>query len=61
VTPAESLNETTLRTDRNHLFHWIILYVPALFRPALLDDADSGHAESAKEMVETGDWVTLHL
>jgi 4-amino-4-deoxy-L-arabinose transferase-like glycosyltransferase len=40
---------------------WLLIYVPGLFQPALLDDADSGHAESAKEMVETGDWVTLHL
>src|ERR1044071_139137 len=39
----------------------MIVYVPALFQPALLDDADSGHAESAKEMMLTGDWVTLHL
>src|SRR5689334_13490471 len=40
---------------------WFVIYVPALFHPALLDDADSNHAESAKEMIETGDWVTLHL
>src|SRR5262245_43242872 len=40
---------------------WLIVYVPALFQPALLDDADSGHAQSAKEMIQRGDWVTLHL
>jgi 4-amino-4-deoxy-L-arabinose transferase-like glycosyltransferase len=40
---------------------WFIVYVPTLFQPPLLDDADSGHAETAKEMIERGDWVTLHL
>jgi 4-amino-4-deoxy-L-arabinose transferase-like glycosyltransferase len=40
---------------------WAATYVPALFRPALLDDADSIHAQSAKEMVQSGDWVTLHI
>src|SRR5262245_59362020 len=40
---------------------WLIVYVPALFQPALLDDADVNHAESAKEMIERGDWVTLYL
>jgi 4-amino-4-deoxy-L-arabinose transferase-like glycosyltransferase len=33
----------------------------ALAPPALLDDADSAHAEVAREMVETGDWVTLRM
>ena len=31
-----------------------------LFRPALLDDADSVHAEVAREMVVRHDWITLH-
>ena len=39
---------------------WLLVYVPGLFRPALLDDADSVHAEAAKEMLQRGDWVTLH-
>jgi len=29
--------------------------------PALLDDADSAHAEVAREMAESGDWVTLKM
>jgi 4-amino-4-deoxy-L-arabinose transferase-like glycosyltransferase len=31
-----------------------------LVRPPLLDDADSVHAEVAREMVEGHDWITLH-
>jgi 4-amino-4-deoxy-L-arabinose transferase-like glycosyltransferase len=40
---------------------WAVIYVPALFRPALLDDTDSVHAEAAREMVARGDWVTLYV
>lgn len=32
-----------------------------MFSPALLDDADSTHAEAAREMLVTGDYVTLHV
>lgn len=39
---------------------WAIIYLPTLFRPALLDDADSVHAEAAREILTRGDWVTLH-
>ncbi|HVS88623.1 MAG TPA: glycosyltransferase family 39 protein [Candidatus Acidoferrum sp.] len=39
---------------------WLAAYGSALFRPALLDDADSVHAEAAREMVLGNDWVTLH-
>ncbi len=40
---------------------WSLVYVPALFTPPLLDDADSVHAEAAKEMLQRHDWVTLHI
>jgi 4-amino-4-deoxy-L-arabinose transferase-like glycosyltransferase len=39
---------------------WAIVYLPGLFHPPLLDDADSVHAEAAKEILQRGDWVTLH-
>ena len=29
---------------------WLLIYVPGLARPGLLDDADSIHAEAAREM-----------
>lgn len=32
-----------------------------MFTPGLLDDADSSHAEAAREMVVTHDYVTLHI
>jgi len=37
------------------------VYIGSLFSPALLDDADSTHAEAAREMFVTGDYVTLHV
>jgi 4-amino-4-deoxy-L-arabinose transferase-like glycosyltransferase len=40
---------------------WLAIYVPGMFTPPLLDDADSVHAEAAREMVLRGDWVTLHI
>jgi 4-amino-4-deoxy-L-arabinose transferase-like glycosyltransferase len=39
---------------------WAAIYVAGMFTPALLDDVDSLHAEAAREMVLTHDWVTLH-
>lgn len=38
-----------------------VVYFAALFSPALLDDADSTHAEAAREMFVSGDYVTLHV
>jgi hypothetical protein len=32
-----------------------------MFTPGLLDDADATHAEAAREMFVTGDYVTLHV
>jgi len=40
---------------------WLAVYGTSLFRPALLDDADSVHAEAAREMALGHDWVTLHV
>jgi len=41
---------------------WLLLYGSfALVRPPLLDDADALHAEAAREMLQTHDWVTLHV
>lgn len=40
---------------------WLLLYGSfALVAPPLLDDADSVHAEVAREMIERQDWVTLY-
>src|SRR5260370_27075599 len=40
---------------------WAIIYLSSLFQPALLDDADTVHAEAAREMAAGNDWVTLHI
>src|SRR5438034_1976284 len=42
-------------------FLWAAVYVAGMFTPALLDDADTVHAEAAREMVARNDWVTLHI
>ena len=40
---------------------WGIIYLASCGHPpALLDDADTVHAEAAREMAESGDWFTLH-
>jgi 4-amino-4-deoxy-L-arabinose transferase-like glycosyltransferase len=40
---------------------WAIVYVPGLFSPPLLDDADSIHAEAARELIVRHDWSTLYI
>lgn len=39
---------------------WAVIYMAGLSHPALLDDADTVHAEAAKEMLQRNDWVTLY-
>jgi 4-amino-4-deoxy-L-arabinose transferase-like glycosyltransferase len=39
---------------------WAVIYMVGLSGPALLDDADTVHAEAAKEMLQRHDWVTLY-
>jgi 4-amino-4-deoxy-L-arabinose transferase-like glycosyltransferase len=39
---------------------WLVIYVSTIFTPALLDDADTVHAEAAREMLVRHDWVTLY-
>lgn len=40
---------------------WAVIYMSGLGHPALLDDADTVHAEAAKEMLQRHDWVTLYV
>lgn len=40
---------------------WAVVYIPGLFSPPLLDDADSIHAEAARELIVRHDWTTLYL
>src|SRR6202045_3665994 len=43
------------------LLLWAAIYAAAMFTPALLDDADTVHAEAAREMLLRHDWVTLYV
>jgi 4-amino-4-deoxy-L-arabinose transferase-like glycosyltransferase len=40
---------------------WLAIFFASLFAPPLLDDADATHANAARSMLLTGDWVTLHV
>lgn len=40
---------------------WALIYVPGLFSPPLLDDADARHAEVAREMLQRHDYVTMYV
>ncbi len=40
---------------------WSAIYLGTITRPALFDDADSFHAEAVREMVQSGNWTTLHI
>ena len=66
---SEIFDETflPLKTSRKTVFYllgitlfWAAIYVPGLFSPPMMDDVDSLHAEAAREMLERGDYVTLH-
>jgi len=43
------------------LLMFAAIYLASVFTPPLLDDADSTHAEAAREMFVNGDYVTLHV
>jgi len=40
---------------------WFSIYIVGIGHPALLDDADTVHAEAAREMLQRHDWVTLYV
>jgi 4-amino-4-deoxy-L-arabinose transferase-like glycosyltransferase len=39
---------------------WLAIYFAGIFRPPLLDDVDTIHAEAAREMLLRHDWVTMY-
>jgi len=69
--PQQLANQTTQR--RNQTFSnwpvaalvliglWLAIYMVGLSHPPLLDDADTVHAEAAREMLQRHDWVTLYV
>ncbi len=40
---------------------WLVLFLASLWAPPVLDDADGTHANAARQMVLSGDWVTLRV
>ena len=40
---------------------WLVLFFVSLFSPPVLDDADGTHANAARQMLLSGDWVTLRV
>jgi 4-amino-4-deoxy-L-arabinose transferase-like glycosyltransferase len=40
---------------------WLVLFFASLFAPPVLDDADGTHANAARQMALSGDWVTLRV
>jgi 4-amino-4-deoxy-L-arabinose transferase-like glycosyltransferase len=40
---------------------WFILFFASLFSPPVLDDADGTHANAARQMLLSGDWITLRV
>lgn len=64
VAPAAETGFDRL-SPRTHLLLLVLftalIYVGSAWSPSLQDDADAAHAEAAREMVERGDWVTLHI
>lgn len=69
LTPALPTSEQTVQVPQRlrTASYWGLalvfaaVYLASLFSPPLLDDADSSHAEAAREMYVTGDYVTLHI
>ncbi|MGO9017691.1 MAG: ArnT family glycosyltransferase [Syntrophobacteraceae bacterium] len=40
---------------------WSAIFVATIDRPALFDNADSFRAEVVREMLQSGDWVTMRI
>jgi 4-amino-4-deoxy-L-arabinose transferase-like glycosyltransferase len=40
---------------------WLTIFFASLFTPPVLDDADGTHANAARQMLLSGDWVTLRV
>ena len=61
--PPPSVHPTTTGKMRfaGVLILFALVYVGSLFSPGLQDDADSTHAEAAREMSVTHDYVTLKV
>ncbi len=55
------MNSRTLLYPTLLILLWSAIFLATITRPALFDDADSFHAEAVREIVQSGDWVTLRI
>jgi 4-amino-4-deoxy-L-arabinose transferase-like glycosyltransferase len=59
------LRASPLESRRRHLLFilalWMIVFFASLWTPPLLDDADGTHANAARQMLLSHDWVTLRV
>jgi len=61
-----TIGRATARAHRTRVLSllgglWFILFFASLFSPPVLDDADGTHANAARQMLHSGDWVTLRV
>src|SRR5580704_13817901 len=64
ATPSIAKTDSEFHSKRRWIWIfllWAMVYVPGLWTPPLLDDADSVHAEAAREMVVRHEWSTLYI
>ena len=64
--PALQTEQPAARASHRHALILLaiiftVVYLGSVFSPPLLDDADSTHAEAAREMLQRGDYVTLQV
>ena len=60
--PSASLPSLSHPTAIALLFAlWAAVFFASLFAPPLLDDADATHANAARHVLSSGDWVTLYV
>jgi len=61
LSPVSTAGKKTSAYVAGALVLFAMIYVGSLFSPGLQDDADSTHAEAAREMSVTHDYVTLKV
>lgn len=65
LTPAANDADAAIPSPRRAwtllLLIFLAVHFMALFSPSLLDDADATHAEAARHIALSGDWVTLKI
>ncbi len=61
LAPSPTLLDSPRKAWAVLLLIFLAVYGSALFSPSLLDDADATHAQAARHIADTGDWVTLYV